>query len=351
MKQFWRVSAIEDLEEYETEYSRMEHRWPSTVEYMKFHKAQDRKWAFAHTHSNFVAGVASTQRQEQVNGQIKANLMSNSSLKRIIDGFESVDKSTAIRQKQAAIETKLPTLTSDPIIDDALKALTSYAGDILREQYVFSLQYICVPSNRTEGTFHVSHKDHPDKFRTTRFVVTSALQSSCSCRKPIWHGIVCRHLLCTFRHANFLMCPLELFNPRWRRDFTSVSHLSNVVNASFGAIVCQVRADLEMGSDVPDCEDLRISELSAIAKDLVLQSANDIQLYQMVRSTFLSLSETVKAQKSIRQQTCDEEVADVRNPLRVQSRGRPKTGGKRNRSLAEKIRTKGKRKVQVTNKK
>jgi hypothetical protein len=133
---------------------------------MKFSKNQDTKWAFVHTHSNFVAGVSSTQRQEQVNGQIKANLMSNSTLKQIINGFDSVDKSTAARLRLAAIETKLPAITSDPIIDDALKALTSYAGDILREQYTLSLQYICVRSVDNEGIFHVSHKDHRDKLRT-----------------------------------------------------------------------------------------------------------------------------------------------------------------------------------------
>jgi len=182
------------------------------------HKANDTKWAFAHTHCHFVAGVSSTQRQEQVNGQIKANLMSNSSLKRILDGFESVDKSTANRLLQAVIETKLPALTSDPIIDEALKTLTSYAGDLLREQYVLSLQYVCVPSGDIEHQFHASHKDHPNKFQVTCFEATSVANSFCSCRKPIWHGIVCRHLLCTFRHVNFFMCPLELFHPRWRRD-------------------------------------------------------------------------------------------------------------------------------------
>ena len=348
MKDFWRVSAIENLQEYEAEYGLMERKWPSTVSYMKFHKANDAKWAFAHTHSHFVAGVSSTQRQEQVNGQIKANLMSNSSLKRIIDGFESVDKSTANRQLQALIETKLPALTSDPIIDDALKTLTSYAGDILREQYVFSLQYICVPSGDSEHTFRVSHKDHPNKFRVTCFAVTSVANSTCSCRKPIWHGIVCRHLLCTFRHVNFLMCPFEIFNRRWRRDFTSTSHLSNVANVSFGAIVCSSRADVSIDSTIPDSEDGRVSQLCAIAKELVLHSADDSQLYQMVRSALLCLSETVQAKKSIMQSVEEEERQEVRNPLRVQSRGRSKTGGTRSKSLSEKMQNRRKQKTTKT---
>lgn len=309
------------------------------------HKANDTKWAFAHTHCHFVAGVSSTQRQEQVNGQIKANLMSNSSLKRILDGFESVDKSTANRLLQAVIETKLPALTSDPIIDEALKTLTSYAGDLLREQYVLSLQYVCVPSGDIEHQFHASHKDHPNKFQVTCFEATSVANSFCSCRKPIWHGIVCRHLLCTFRHVNFFMCPLELFHPRWRRDFTSISQLSNVANASFGAIVCSSRADISIDSAIPDSEDGRISQLSAIAKELVLLSADDSQLYQMVRSALLSLSETVQTKKNIMQSVGDEEGIEVRNPLRVQCRGRPKTGSKRSKSLAEKMQNYRKRKA------
>lgn len=345
MTDFWRVSSIEVLEEYEIEYRKMEQKWPSTIDYMKFHKAQDSKWAFAHTHSNFVAGVSSTQRQEQVNGEIKANLMSNSSLNRIIDGFESVDKSAATRQMLAAISTKLPALTSDPIIDEALQTLTSYAGDLLREQYSLALKYVCLPSAESGDTFHVSHKNHPEKFQITRFTATFPLQSYCSCRKHIWHGIVCRHLLCTFRHVNFLQCPIELFNPRWRRDFVSSNHSSNVANIAFGAIVGSVPAKVNVDSDIPDSEDQRVSELSAIAKDVVLHSTDDAQLYRMTRASLLSLAQTLKAQKCLAQRKNAENELSVRNPLRVQSRGRPKTGGKRIKSLQEKLQSKKKKKT------
>ena len=50
------------------------------------------QWAFAYTHNNFVAGVSSTQWQEMVNCQIKSALLSNTSLSRIIDGFDAVER-------------------------------------------------------------------------------------------------------------------------------------------------------------------------------------------------------------------------------------------------------------------
>ena len=124
---FWRVGSIEDIEEFENELSCPESKWEEASSYMPFLIAKKSKWAFAYTHQHFVAGISSTKKQEQVNCQIKSSLMSNSSLERIIDGFQRVEMSTAERLIKSTLSTKLSLSSDDPIIRDALTELTLYA--------------------------------------------------------------------------------------------------------------------------------------------------------------------------------------------------------------------------------
>ena len=118
---FWRIGAIESIAEFEKEFAGLEEQWHQARSYIPFLKSKKEKWAFAYTHQYFVAGISSTQRQEQVNCQIKSALVSNSSLQRILDGFERVEKSTAERLIKATVATKLVTLTDDHIIHVALR--------------------------------------------------------------------------------------------------------------------------------------------------------------------------------------------------------------------------------------
>jgi transposase-like protein len=70
---FWRIESIEDVFEYRREFAGMVSKWPLAATYLAFLRSKEEKWAFAFTHRFFVAGIASTQRQEQVNCQIKSN--------------------------------------------------------------------------------------------------------------------------------------------------------------------------------------------------------------------------------------------------------------------------------------
>ena len=340
---FWRVSAIEDVEEYTNEWAALESNWPDAIGYLRRElKPKQKKWAFAYTHSQFVAGISSTQRQEQVNGQIKANLISNSSLSRIIEGFESVEKSIAARQLQAVLSTKLSLSTDDPIIQDALKSLTAYAGKILMLECALSLSYTCIRSEQTH-TFRVSHKDFPHKFRLTLFDPETVLNSVCSCRKATWHGIVCRHLLCTMRQSNYLHCPTELFNPRWQKNYCSGIRPATVADVTFGSTVQRLNVSVTRTSDIPHSEDERISELASISKQVILRSVGDADLYKMIRAAYLSHLETVNASQNLRQTSHNEKELEIRNPLKARTKGRPKTGGKRYISIAERQQSKRKK--------
>lgn len=91
---FWLVGSIEEMEEFCVEWEQGKLKWSDfaiTVNYMQLLEAKKEKWAFAFTQKYFVAGISSTQRQESVNFQTKADLVSNSTLSQLVKCFESMD--------------------------------------------------------------------------------------------------------------------------------------------------------------------------------------------------------------------------------------------------------------------
>ena len=199
MQEFWIVASIENMEEYQGQFNKLHEAWPEADNYLSCVKAKQEKWAFVYTHVHFVAGIASTKRQEMENCQVEASLISNSTLSRIVDGFDNVDKSTAAKLVKASLNTKLVLSSNDPIIKNVLPLLTAFAGALVKEESTLSLSYTCIQSE-SGNTFLVSHKDHPSKSRAVTVANESLKDAVCSCRKQIWYGIVCRHIFCTFRN-------------------------------------------------------------------------------------------------------------------------------------------------------
>jgi hypothetical protein len=138
LSDFWRVASLEDEAEYLAQLEAMKASWSNVVDYLTVLEAKQNKWAFAYTHQYFVAGMASTQRQESVNFQVKANLINNSTLTHLLMGFESFENRAALRMVKASLSTKLSTLSADQMIDGALKVLTDYAGTLLQEESALS---------------------------------------------------------------------------------------------------------------------------------------------------------------------------------------------------------------------
>jgi hypothetical protein len=276
---FWRVGSIEDVEEYNKEFGQMEERWEQARPYLNLLKLKQEKWAFAYTHRHFVAGISSTQRQEMVNYQVKCSLLSNSTLSRIIDGFERVEKSTATKIIRASINDKMMTATPDPMIEEALNFLTAYAGTLLRVESNLSLSYQCQAFPDSDHHFRANHKDFPSKVRIVKVNPDVLEETSCSCRKALWHGIVCRHILCVFRHTNRLRCPASMFNQRWNREFASTNRQATGINYCLSRSIENATAT----------EDDRASELSVISKTLILRSIYRLTTFEMVKSTLESL--------------------------------------------------------------
>jgi len=192
-------------------------------------------------------------------------------------GFESFESRAALRMVKASLSTKLLTISADPMIDGALRALTDYAGTLLKEESTLSLSYICheVADQNECTTFVVSHKDHPTRSRTVKLNSDTA---TCTCRKAVWHGIVCRHILCVLQRLNKLDCPLAWLNLRWMSGFCL--HSPSLIKINSGLIV-ETRTDANNSQR----EDERLSELTALSKDLILRSLSDDQRFEMVKSS------------------------------------------------------------------
>jgi hypothetical protein len=97
---------------------------------------------------------------------------------------------------------------------------------------------------------------------------------------------------------------------------------------------------------VAGVEDARLSQLTALAKEVFLRSVNDQACFEMVHSAMLNQANTVKRAQHLLQGNAEKArdacAAEIRNPLKVRTKGRPKTGAKRILSQAEKQRSKKK---------
>lgn len=224
--------------------------------------------------------------------------------------------------------------------------MSQRVGPILRllilEESTLSLAYMCV--EQSETLFEVSHKDYLGTHRKVEILADDSIQ--CSCRLLIWRGIVCRHILCVLRRMNRLSCPVEWFHPMWKRDFSTrtlpVPTTANVnLKPSLGQRIGSVQA----------VEDVRLSRLNTLAKELFLRSIGSDEYFSTVEVTLANLLSTVKQSQSLVQgqaeEVADADVPQVRNPLKVRTKGRPKTGSKRLQSMAETQRSKKKARCSV----
>ena len=292
---FWEVGSLEDVDQYVIRWEQLKEEWahsPKTVAYMETLQDKQEKWAFAFTHNHFVAGISSTQRQESVNYQTKCDLISNSTLSQLVTCFENMDNRLARKMAMATLNTKLSCSGSDPIIQRASTVLTGYAAEILREECTLSLSYICEVLKESEVCIIVkcSHHENPTKFRIVRFEKSSPLHY-CSCRKNIWHGIVCRHVIAVLRKVNVLDCPLEMFDIRWTREFSSTLCQNNLHVERALSTVVPHRA----GNGNANVTAERISHLSSIAKIIISRCIYEETHFERVRSSFVSLQQVIEA--------------------------------------------------------
>ena len=337
MDDFKRVSSIEDVDEFEMEYSTLKSKWVAARSYLRVLEGKKKMWAFAYTHNNFLAGVSSTQRQEMINYQIKSALISNSSLSRIIDGFDVVERRSQDKSSVADLSTKFTAPTMDPLINEAMQILTNYAQGLLRDESGMSLSYTCVEDySKGSGCFLISHRDFPNKFRAVTLSIGSIEQSTCSCRKAIWLGIVCRHMLCCFRLNNILSCPTSMLNPCWKKDCEIVDIQSGYIDTTLAP-----QPRYEEGTTQRMIEEQRHSEIMAMLKPIVQHSIGFESTFQFFKVSLTFMGQTIEKNLDASRPTrSDLEEDIIRNPLQARCKGRPKTGNKRYKSIAEQMQSK-----------
>ncbi|KMS65033.1 hypothetical protein BVRB_040120 [Beta vulgaris subsp. vulgaris] len=126
-----------------------------------------------------------------------------------------------------------------------------------------------------------------------------------------------------------------MFNSRWKKDFLADSATGIAVDI---ALSIGAGANLNAISEinVRNIADQRLSELLTIAKDIVVRSVSSETIFNMVKASMINISEVVAKTLDLNQSQPDEDLVCIRNPNRVQTKGRPKTGSKRYKSTIEK---------------
>lgn len=224
--------------------------------------------------------------------------------------------------------------TNDPIIDKACSVLTSYAGNLAKEEILLYAFYIVEPLGSADSfrQFEVYHKDHQAKKRLVSISGEGGnMKANCSCRKPIWHGIVCRHIFAVLRRLNILDCPVTWFNERWLKECEKKS------SRIFQLIERAAVTNIPISKDTESKEqELRMAELSTTYKYLLTRSLDDKKSYELTKNALQSAELAVRALHE-----CSGDVGDkgkVNNPLKTKNKGREK---KRNQSFLEKKKGKG----------
>jgi SWIM zinc finger len=184
-----------------------------------------------------------------------------------------------------------------------------------------SLSYFCELLCEEENfmTFKVYHRNHQNTFRIVHFAKTTT-SHCCTCRKDVWHGIICRHVIAVLRRMNISECPSTMMNRRWKRHFTS-SQSQAILNVE-RAFQFPYQHNATVSSK-EHCEE-KVSGLLAIAKDVIVRCIYSEENYNVVHSSLLSLQNIVNT-TSHQNQLCTEKTTGtgIFNPLKVKTKRPP----------------------------
>ena len=133
---------------------------------------------------------------------------------------------------------------------------------------------------------------------------------------------------------------MEFINSRWGRDFAISECLPTMVETAFGPHLPLTTAK--------STEAERVYELTALSKSTIVRSMSNETTYSLTKSTMQSLYENIQVSMHLHQQPRECDHAEVLNPLKVKTKGRPKIGGKRCKSRSEKQQPKRKKTLVLT---
>ena len=177
-----------------------------------------------------------------------------------------------------------------------------------------------------------------------RISLGSVEQSTCACRKQIWHGIICRHMLCCFHHNNILSCHVSMFNEHWRKDFETLGIQSVVIDTALAT-----RPKSYVGGTQRLSEDQRLSKLTSLTRPILHRSIGSESTFQLYKASMIVLGQTVERNLQTSQHFASDLEEDiVRNPSKARCKGRSKTGQKRYASMTETLHSKAKKPRGVT---
>lgn len=358
LEEFWRISSLESTEDFEDQWEglRSAQTNAKVIDYLDYLFEKKKKWIFAYTHCYFLAGISSTQRQESVNFSVKRDIIENATLSHLLESFNRLEKKICAKIVKASFTTKVfETQTNDPIVSSASKYLTSYAANLAKEEVLRYGNYVINEKSRALNliVFEVYHRDFPQKARIVEIKGfglddKTHLEANCSCRKDIWHGIVCRHILSALRRLNILDCPEKWYNQRWFKD-----EEQQIYQASKVVKQCAL-ASSNNPSQLGKKEEIT-SVLMPVFRFLLMRSFDDEKSFEITKSSLFSAEISVKALQKRAEDTQEtlgtssSVIPLAQNPNRCKNKGREKK--KRNKPSIEEAKSKKKKANQQEKKK
>lgn len=208
--------------------------------------------------------------------------------------------------------------------------------------------------------FAVSHRDHPDTDRTVDMTVSKRKSEKedgkaalvevcscrCSCRKNIWHGIPCRHILSCLRQVGAFHIPQYLFNQRWYKKTAAPNTvvenaLLGTCASSSGHMMIGIEDDkLQTKINQKDIAGERYATLMGIFKNILNKGCDDEKVFDYIKHNLINMETNVlnlcvaQAEKQEKRSRAGKSKSDsssvlVLNPAAAKTKGRPPNVGAR----------------------
>ena len=183
------------------------------------------KWIPAYVRTTFCAGMSTTQRSESMNKYFKDYLNSSTPMSVFVTQYDkAVDaRYDKVREKDYKTKhSKAILKTLYPMEDEAAKIYTRKIFQKFQEELIQSQKFISEKIEVQDG-IHI-YKVHLFQRETPTYIVRLNLElknTTCSCHKFEFMGILCRHVLMIFIKKQIHSLPPCYLLDRWTRYATT----------------------------------------------------------------------------------------------------------------------------------
>ena len=196
--------------------------------------------------------------------------------------------------------------TCFPIEEHDASVLTPYAFKLLQHEIKLSTKYAATEIDN--GSYIVQHHTKVGGGRQVSWIVEKE-SIHCSCKKFMFSGILCRHVIRVLMVKNYFSLPSKYLPFRWRQESSLIPKSSHVVN-------CNATSSTKFQSLIQclEVESLKTSERERVATRGLEKVIQDIK----------GMPETQEYVIDLEHDAPNNDVCDVENPIVTKSKGRPR---------------------------